>query len=518
MALEQSGVPTVAVHTHVFARLAQVGARCQRHAAHPPGLRAAAGRRPVAGQLRAYIEGDDPISSRPFMQEVIEGLTRPLDEEDLKGLAFERSTPRLLEPDTEDNLQQRFIDNHWTDYLPIILPTEERVAAMLKGTSQPPDKVVGRLRPTTFREFWEFTVEKVAVNAVMAGARPEYFPVILALAASGITARSSSTTSFATISVVNGPIRNEIGMNSGIGALGPYNHANATIGRAYGLLSQNLQGGSVPGDTYMGTLGNWYTYSATFAEAEERSPWEPFHVQHGFKPTDSTVSVFFGGWYTQAGFGPRETWQEKLSHCLAAAEHNFAPLLVLDPIVARGFVERASTPSEKLIDVVRGECATAGARILGRPVDPDPGPSAGRRRRRAVRDAAEGRAGRADQRVHARRHQHRRRRRRDPGRLEDVRRPRTGAKRRSRSTPGADERETETHRQLRQSRRMDGGVWSRQHLRARRCSSCPERSGCADPVGSARPAPLRASRAPSCRCGSACRPSGSRGRCPRGGR
>ncbi len=121
------------------------------------------------------------------------------------------------------------------------------------------------------------------MNAVMAGARPEYLPVILAMAASGITARSSSTTSFATISVVNGPIRNEIGMNSGIGALGPYNHANATIGRAYGLLSQNLQGGSVPGETYLGSLGNFLSYSACFAEAEERSPWTPFHVDEGFK-------------------------------------------------------------------------------------------------------------------------------------------------------------------------------------------------------------------------------------------
>src|SRR4029077_4763893 len=149
------------------------------------------------------------------------------------------------------------IDNHWTDYLPIILPTEERVSRMLAGTSHAPDEVVGRLRPATFREFWEFTVEKVAVNAVMAGARPEYFPVILALASSGVTARSSSTNSFATISVINGPIRNELAMNSGIGVMGPYNHANATIGRAYGLLSQNLQGGSVPGETYMGSLGNW---------------------------------------------------------------------------------------------------------------------------------------------------------------------------------------------------------------------------------------------------------------------
>jgi hypothetical protein len=117
----------------------------------------------------------------------------------------------------------------------------------------------------------------------MAGARPEYLPVILAMAASGTTARSSSTTSFAAISVVNGPIRNEIGMNSGIGALGPYNHANATLGRAYGLLSQNLQGGSVPGESYMGTLGNFLSYTACFAEAEERSPWSPFHVDEGFK-------------------------------------------------------------------------------------------------------------------------------------------------------------------------------------------------------------------------------------------
>ena len=85
------------------------------------------------------------------------------------------------------------------------------------------------------------------------------------------------------IAVVNGPIRNEIGMNSGIGALGPYNHANATIGRAYNLLSINGQGGSVPGDTYMGTLGNAYNYSATFAEAEERSPWQPLHVQKGYQ-------------------------------------------------------------------------------------------------------------------------------------------------------------------------------------------------------------------------------------------
>ena len=343
LALEQDGVPTIPVSTHVFARLAKATAL----AAGMPTVRNVFVPQPVVGrtasELRAYIEGTDPILKQPFMKGVLEGLTQPLTEEDLKGATFERSTPRFLEPDTEENLRQLFIENHWTDYLPIILPTEERVEKMLKGTSVPGDKIVGRLRPTAYREFWEFDVEKVAVNAVMAGARPEYLPVILACSATGISARSSSTTSWATITVVNGPIRKEIGMNDGIGALGPYNLANSTIGRAYGLLSQNLQGGSVPGDTYMGSLGSNWAYTACFAEAEERSPWSPFHVDKGFKSTDSTVSVFFGGWYTQSGFGPRETWKDKFIRCLTATDHYSPPLIVMDPIVARAFVDLGFT-------------------------------------------------------------------------------------------------------------------------------------------------------------------------------
>jgi len=342
-------MPTVAVHTDKFARLVTAtllanGMPTARQAYVPQPV---VGR--TAAQLRAYVEGTDPVSRRPFMQEVIEGLCRPLDDKDLKGVSFERSTPRLLAPDSEENLQKLFIDNSWTDFLPVTLPTEERVDRMLKGTSHAPDEVVGRLSPTAFRESWEFTVEKVAVNAVMAGCRPEYLPVVLALAASGQTARSSSTTSFATLALVNGPIRGEIGMNSGIGVLGPFNHANTTIGRAYNLLSQNLQGGSVPGDTYMGSLGNWYNYSAAFPEAEERSPWQPFHVQKGFKTEDSVVSVFFGGRYTLAGFGPRQTWQQEFRRAFAACEQHLAPLIVMDPICARGFVDLGFDTKEKLI-------------------------------------------------------------------------------------------------------------------------------------------------------------------------
>jgi hypothetical protein len=350
MALEAAGIPTVAVHTHVFARLVQSVARANGM----PTVRQAFVPQPVVGRsaadLRAYIEGADPVNQRSFIESVIGGLTRPLDDKDMAGLSFERSTPRLLEPDTEQALCALFEENRWTDFAPIVLPTEARVAAMLEGTSHAPDEVVGRLRPTMYREFWEFTVEKVAVNAVMAGAKPDYLPVLLAMAASGQTGRSSSTTSQATVALVNGPIRDEIGMNYGIGAMGPYNHANTTIGRAFGLLSQNLQGGSVPQESYMGSQGNFLSYNATFAENEQASPWEPFHVQHGFEPNESTVSLFLGGWYTIFGGGPRDTWQEKFTRSLQACDPYTGPIIALDPLVARGFVDLGFDTKQKLLD------------------------------------------------------------------------------------------------------------------------------------------------------------------------
>src|SRR5436190_21891626 len=255
---------------------------------------------------------------------------------------FERTTPRQLDPDTEANLPRQFLTNEWTVGLPIALPTEKRVAAMLAATSHKPDEIVGRMQPTEFRVAWEYTVEKVAVNAVMAGAKPEYFPVILAIAASEVSARGSTSSSSAAMVVVNGPIRKEIGMNWGIGAMGPYNHANATIGRAYGLLSQNLQGGSEPGVTFMGSQGNSYTYNnVTFAENEERSPWEPLHVQKGLKATDSAVSVFYGCRSTTFCLGLREKyWRDHVRDMLAGIDGNSSPCLILDPITARQFIDR----------------------------------------------------------------------------------------------------------------------------------------------------------------------------------
>lgn len=311
---------------------------------------------PVMGkspaELRAYIDGPDAITGRPFMEEVFDALTRPLSAEETQRISFDRSTPRFVEPDSEGNLYQLFLDENWTDKLPIFLPTEERVEKMLAGTSHAADETVGRMRPTGTREAWEYTVEKVAVNAVMAGARAEYFPVILALAASQVSARGSTSSSAANMAVINGPIRHEIDMNWGIGAMGPFNQANATIGRAYGLLSQNLQGGSVPGVTYLGSQGNSYAYnSITFAENEEGSPWVPFHVQHGLGKEESAVSVFGGCRSTTFLLGLRKKhWREHVVSQLRGLNPHTPPTLILDPITARQFVDRGGFDTkEKLI-------------------------------------------------------------------------------------------------------------------------------------------------------------------------
>lgn len=348
----QYGVPTVAIHTDKFVNVVQSVTRMGGLAMAPLVFVPQPVMGKSAAELRAYVDGTDPYTGQSVMKEIIDALTRGLAPNVPGDEPYARTTPRLEEPATEEELHALFEQNLWTDHLPIVLPTEERVAAMLRGTSRKPDEVVGRMQPTPNRGLWEYTVEKVAVNAVMAGCKPQYFPILLALAATGISARGSTSSSAAAMTVVNGPIRNEIGMNCGIGAMGPYNHANATIGRAYGLLSQNLQGGSVPGETFMGSIGSNYTYnSITFAENEERSPWEPLHVQKGFDKEASTVTVFHGCRSTTFCLGLRKDhWREHVKDMLLGTDAITAPVLLLDPITARQFVERGGFDSkDKLI-------------------------------------------------------------------------------------------------------------------------------------------------------------------------
>jgi hypothetical protein len=304
--------------------------------------------------LRRYVEGNDPVSGRLLMPQIIEALTRPLsDEERAPAAARGTPRPRLLKSDTEENLHRLFLENGWTDGMPIVLPTEERVARMLTGTAAPPDEIVGRLTITHHQEKLEYTVEKVAVNAVMAGAGPEHLPVILALAASEEASMPSSTTSFSKMAFVNGPIRNEIGMNSGLGALSPFNHANTAIGRAWTLMTINL-GDSRPGETFMASLGSNLNYNnLLFAENEERSPWEPFHVRQGFAKDESTVSIF-QGWSAINSMGAagccRPAQEEMLILMQAFPCLRGALTLVMDPLVAHHLKEQGFDHPDRLAE------------------------------------------------------------------------------------------------------------------------------------------------------------------------
>jgi len=246
-------------------------------------------------RLKTYLEGKDKVSGKAIMQAIVDCLTKPLTAEEKKtGIPPEAAPePRFLPPDTEDNLQRLFKDKHWTDYNPIILPTAERVAAMLKGTSHKPDELVKK-ESGTFGTNRPFTVEKVAIIAVMAGAKPEYLPVILALSTQ--VPYSDSTTSNASMVLVNGPIRKQIGMNSGIGALGPNAEANSVIGRAMVLIHKIIQGYQ-EGVTGFSSLSNPLLYNnVTIAENEEALPegWKPYHVLMGHKPEDSVLTVLMG--------------------------------------------------------------------------------------------------------------------------------------------------------------------------------------------------------------------------------
>ncbi len=300
---------------------------------------------PVVGmstaRLREYLDGPDPVTGAPLMREVVDALTKPLTAEEKKPVVRPTPSPRprLLSPDTEENLQRLFLENGWTDGLPIILPTEERVAEMLAGTSHAADEVVGQMSVAHRGELTSYTVEKVAVNAVMAGARPEHFPVILAIAETRHPAFPSSTTSFAGMVVVNGPIRREIGMNAGLGALSPFNFANSVIGRAWTLLTINL-GNARLGDTLLASTGHNLNYNnMCCAENEEQSVWEPFHVQKGFRKDESVVSVF-RGWSVINSMGAansvRPATEETAIMLKAFPALRSVATLIMDPLVAKG--------------------------------------------------------------------------------------------------------------------------------------------------------------------------------------
>jgi hypothetical protein len=305
------------------------------------------------------IEGTDPVTGKPVMHEIVDELTTPLSDEDKTTRTIHQSAgPEHFGPDNADNMQRMFMERRMTDYLPIVLPTEEKVDAMLKGTSRKPDEAVGRMSPTPgVYENWSYTVKQVAVNAVMAGADPKYLPVILAIAAAGKESMSSSDNSFAEAVVINGPIRDEIGLNYGIGSLGPFGHANATIGRAYTLLSINGGNCGKVGETYMGVIGNPMNYTnIVIAENEKESPWKPFSVRHGFKPNESVVSIFEGWGVISAKNSKHAIWSkdmnfaQELKNIFNDQDQLFGGLAVFSPVVANYLKDEGYDTADKLVD------------------------------------------------------------------------------------------------------------------------------------------------------------------------
>jgi len=200
---------------------------------------------------------------------------------------------RRIEIGQLDDEVEFMFDQGFSDGLPLVPPTPERVLRMLSGTQRDAREVLGIMPPN----MGEVTVEKAAINAVMAGCKPEYMPVINAIVqaictdAYNIHGVMATTMGASPVVVVNGPIRERIGMNMKLGALGQGNRANATIGRAVRLLIRNV-GGAVPGGTERSTLGNPMKFTMCFAEWEERNPWGPLHVERGYEESDSVVTVF----------------------------------------------------------------------------------------------------------------------------------------------------------------------------------------------------------------------------------
>jgi hypothetical protein len=180
----------------------------------------------------------------------------------------------------------------WTDGLPVVPPTEERVRAMLEATGLDPKEEIGYIAHRAV----SITAEKVAINAVMAGCRPEYLPVVVA-AVEGIAdpawsyhGPGTSTGGAGVLMIVNGPIAPQLDINAGDNLFGPGWRANLTIGRAVRLIMRNVCG-SMPGLLDRGTLGHPGKLSYVIAENEVESPWTPLHVERGFRPEQSAVTV-----------------------------------------------------------------------------------------------------------------------------------------------------------------------------------------------------------------------------------
>jgi hypothetical protein len=327
---------------------------------------------------KQVIDGNNPTTGKPVMQEIVDKLTKPLTPEEKKIGEIKRDKGPATYTGTADELQKLYMEKRFTDFMPIILPTEQKVNEMLKGTSHAPDEVVGHMDPgSDAGDTWSFTVKDCAVNAVMAGAKPDYFPLILAIASGNMTSINISDNGFAAAAVVNGKIRDEIGLNYDVGAVGPYAHANVAIGRAWNLISINGANAGKIGTTYMGTVGNAQNALATIiAENEEASPFEPLSVRRSnsqagrgygfgnapggavakFKKGDNVVTLLTGWGVLSAANWKVNAWQSLMDYPkIIKGIHEqqnpglFGTFIILSPPIAN-FVKDAGYDSVEALN------------------------------------------------------------------------------------------------------------------------------------------------------------------------
>jgi len=336
-----------------------------------PGLRIL----PLHVTNESTVQADIDAGTAEAMQSIVENLTRPLTADEKSPKPSAEKPPRFVFKGTYETVNQYFYKNGWTDGLPIMPPTEAAVKEMMTGTDLPPDRVVAKVIPRQGKA----TVEKIAINAVMAGALPTHMPVLIAAVQAVMDPRSRfdtfevSTGSWAPFLALNGPIRHDINLNYGSGSLSPGNLPNAAIGRALGLIVKNI-GGARKAIEDMGVIGNPAKYSLVIGENEEDSPWQPLQVERGFKKEDNTVTVFFPNSYMQSI--PRETTAQGIAQALAdLGPWNMSCLIVIPSHAA--LLSSEGWTKEKLKEFVlknarspfRG--ATNAGDLLSQPQGPD---------------------------------------------------------------------------------------------------------------------------------------------------
>ena len=343
--LEAAGIPTVAIVCAGFEKAARLVAR----AGGLPSPRLLEYPLPNIG---AQTRDDLYVSSLPLVDNLVALLTSDPSGESADIKSSSAAPRAVVFKGNLDEVNDHFQERVWSDGLPIVPPTLDRVDAFLRHTKRKPDEVIGLLAPTRLPA----TVWKIAVNGVMAGCRPDYMPILVALAeaaadpAFGIE-NVGSTVGMTPLIILNGPIGKDLGFNSGQGVLRPQARANITVSRFFRLLMVNVAGYRL-GEADMATFGR--NYYPVLPEAEGESPWAPLATDRGFAAGDNVVTIMGvdsiahsflsdGAAENHLRIIAREVARELGGNLLVAMEHfggRIAPVVGVTPLIA-GIIAKA---------------------------------------------------------------------------------------------------------------------------------------------------------------------------------